>query len=172
MPNIEKGSFYNPTLGKISFARVCQEILNYMLEKPDRFYEVVVGCDSSSEETPSFPVAIVVLRVGEGGRFFLRKIIRFNKGKKVFHNFHQRILQEILLSCEIGLSLREKLTEKINSSHKELNYQFRYIHADIGENGPTRDMIKEVIGLIQSNGFEAKIKPESFAASIVADRFT
>ena len=53
-----------------------------------------------------------------------------------------------------------------------LNYQFQYIHADIGVSGPTKDMIKEVVGLIKSNGFQAKIKPESFAASIVADRFS
>jgi len=32
-------------------------------------------------------------------------------------------------------------------------------------------MIKEVIGLIRGNGFEPRIKPESFAASNVADRY-
>jgi predicted RNase H-related nuclease YkuK (DUF458 family) len=32
-------------------------------------------------------------------------------------------------------------------------------------------MIKEVIGLIRGNGFEPKIKPESFVASVVADRY-
>jgi len=54
----------------------------------------------------------------------------------------------------------------------EANYEFKYIHADVGENGLTKDMIKEVIGLIRGNGFEAKIKPEAFAASVVADRFS
>ena len=52
------------------------------------------------------------------------------------------------------------------------NYQFRYIHADVGENGATKDMIKEVTGLIRGNGFEPKIKPYSFAASTVADRYS
>jgi len=33
-------------------------------------------------------------------------------------------------------------------------------------------MIKEVVNLIKGNGFEAKIKPESYAASTIADRFT
>jgi len=42
----------------------------------------------------------------------------------------------------------------------------------VGEQGQTRDMVKEVVGLIKSNGFEPKIKPESFAASVVADRYT
>ena len=70
------------------------------------------------------------------------------------------------------MDLRETLEKKFQESPEEFNYQFRYIHADVGEGGKTKDMIKEVVGLIKSNGFEAKIKPEAFAASVVADRFT
>jgi predicted RNase H-related nuclease YkuK (DUF458 family) len=110
-------------------------------------------------------VAIVVLRVGEGGRFFLKKIHYQNRK---FYNLKQRILEEVFLSCQLALNLREILKEKIERK----NYQFRYIHADIGENGATKDMIREVIGLIRGNGFEPKIKPESFVASTVADRYS
>jgi len=42
----------------------------------------------------------------------------------------------------------------------------------VGGNGATKDMVREVTGLIKGNGFEPKIKPESFAASNVADRFS
>ena len=79
-----------------------------------------------------------------------------------------RILEEVLLSCELALFLRENLEKKL----KDFNYQFRYIHADIGENGDTREMIREVTGLIKGNGFEPKIKPESYVASTVADRYS
>jgi predicted RNase H-related nuclease YkuK (DUF458 family) len=170
MFSLEKSYFYNPTSGKISFKKVIEAIFNYMDEKPDKFYDIVVGCDSSSGEKPAFPVAIVILRVGQGGRFFFKRI-QYPKEKK-FYNIHQRVLQEVLISCELSLFLREKLRERVEELGYHFNYQFRYIHADIGENGKTKDMIKEVVGLIRSNGFEAKLKPESFAASIVADRFT
>ncbi len=60
----------------------------------------------------------------------------------------------------------------IHISNKKYNYQFRYIHADIGENGDTKDMVKEVVGLIRGNGFEPKIKPEAYVATAVADRYT
>ncbi len=172
MLSFKEANFYNPTVGRLTFQMTVQEILRYMAEKPEKFYDVVVGCDSSSEEIPTFPVVIVVLRVGEGGRFFIRKISYPSAPRGKFHNFHQRILQEILLSCELALSLKEELSKQIRIRHASFHYRFRYIHADIGEQGPTKDMIKEVVNLIQSNGFEAKIKPESFAASIVADRFT
>jgi len=75
------------------------------------------------------------------------------------------------LSCQLALHLRETFEEKVKNLTNTLNYQFRYIHADIGENGATRDMIKEVTGLIRGNGFEPKIKPEAYVASTVADRY-
>jgi predicted RNase H-related nuclease YkuK (DUF458 family) len=166
MREILKGKFYNPTKGNLNFQEVVDEIISYISEKPEKFYDVIVGCDSSSGEEPDFPVAIVVLRVGEGGRFFLKKIHYQNKK---FYNLKQRILEEVLLSCQLALNFREALKEKMKG--KNYNYQFRYIHADIGENGATKDMIKEVIGLIKGNGFEPKIKPEAFVASTVADRY-
>ncbi len=172
MEKFKNGHFYSPSKGNLKFEQVIKEIFKYISEKPEKFYDIVVGCDSSSGDKPSFPVAIVVLRVGAGGRFFLKKIKYPLALKKKFSNWHQRILEEVLLSCELALSLREDLEKKLQSSSPGLNYQFRYIHADVGERGQTRDMIKEIVGLIKSNGFEAKIKPEAYAASVVADRFT
>ena len=170
MEKILNGHFFNPTKGYLSIEDSIKELVNYISEKPEKFYDIVVGCDSSSSEEPNFPLAIVVLRVGEGGRFFLKKIAY--KGRK-FYTWKTRILEEVLLSCQLALYLREKFEKeikKLNSSN--LHYQLRYIHADVGENGQTRDMIKEVVGLIRGNGFEPKIKPESFAASSVADRYS
>ena len=170
MDKILNGYFFNPTKGDLKIEKVVEEIINYISEKPEKFYDVIVGCDSSSGTEPHFPLAVVVLRVGEGGRFFLKKIDY--KGR-IFYNWKQRILEEVYLSCQFALYLRENFEKVIERLGKaNLNYQFRYIHADVGENGKTRDMIKEVTGLIKGNGFERKIKPESFAASSVADRYS
>ncbi len=166
MNNFLEGQFYNPTRGNLKIAQVIDEILGYIGNKPEKFYDIIVGCDSSSGEEPHFPVAVVILRKGEGGRFFLKKIKYKNRK---FYNWKTRILEEVLLSCELALFLRENVENKLKVN--SFNYQFRYIHADVGENGQTKDMIKEVTGLIRGNGFEPKIKPESFVASTVADRY-
>ncbi len=169
MEKIFSGYFFNPTKGNLKIEQVINEVLSYISEKPENFYDIIVGCDSSSGEMPHFPLAVVVLRRGEGGRFFLKKIAYKNRK---FYNWKQRILEEVTLSCELALYLRENLEKKIKLLKKLPKYEFRYIHADIGENGATKDMIKEVTGLILGNGFEPKIKPESFAASVVADRYS
>lgn len=169
MEEITDGKFYNPTIGKINFKEVIREIFSYIKEDPKYDYEIIVGCDSSSGQEPFFPIAIVVLKKGAGGRFFLKRI-KYNDRK--FYNLHQRILEEVLLSCKLALVLRDKIEKEVLKLSKPLIFEFRYIHADVGANGATRDMIKEVVGLIRGNGFEARIKPESFAASVIADRFS
>ena len=166
MEKILKGYFFNPTKGKLSMKEMIKEVFSYISEKPEKFYDIVVGCDSSSLEEPNFPLAVVILRVGEGGRFFLNNI---KYKEKKFYSYKTRILEEVFLSCQLATYLKEIFEKEGN---KEGNYQFRYIHADVGENGKTKDMIKEVTGLIKGHGFEPKIKPFSFAASSVADRFS
>lgn len=167
--NIFNDYFYNPTKGNLKINRVIEELFNYISEKPEKFYDIIVGCDSSSGDEPHFPLAVVVLRRGEGGRFFLKKIAY--KDRK-FYNWKQRVLEEVFLSCQLALYLKENFKARIKNIPYLSNWQFRYIHADVGENGATKDMIREVIGLIKGNGFEAKIKPESFVASTVADRYS
>lgn len=173
MEKVLEGNFYNPTQGQLTLERVMEEMVNYMSQKPDNFYDIIVGCDSSSGEAPNFPLAVAILRVGEGGRFFLKKITYPDPSGKRFVNWKSRILQEVLLSCELALFLRENFGKKVSCiKDKTFNYQLRYIHADIGEKGKTRDMIKELTGLIVGNGFEPKIKPESCIASVLADRYS
>ncbi len=133
MEKILDGYFYNPTKGNLKINEAIRELVNYISEKPEKFYDIVVGCDSSSSEEPHFPLAIVILRVGEGGRFFLKKVAY--KGRK-FYTWKTRILEEVFLSCQLALFLRENFEKKIKSlEQKNPHYQFRYIHADIGEQG-------------------------------------
>jgi len=168
-----QGYFFNPTRGDLLVREVIEEMIGYIKAKPEKFYDIIVGCDSSSGDEPHFPVVVAILRVGEGGRFFLKKIKYPSSVNKKFVNWRTRILEEVLLSCDLALFLREDFKKKIQEiNDKNLHYQFRYIHADIGENGQTKDMVKELTGLIRSNGFEPKIKPEAYVASVVADRYS
>lgn len=168
---MENGHFFSPSKGNLSLAEVIEEIFGYMQELPEKQYEIVVGCDSPSSDKPFFPIAIVVLRTGAGGRFFLKKMQYPDSFLKKFANtnWKNRILQEVYLSCELALSLREILERE---NKLGLKYVFEYIHADVGEVGKTKEMVKEVVGLIKSTGFEPRIKPQSFAATVVADRYT
>src|SRR3989344_29688 len=171
---INNGNFFSPSKGNLSFQEVIKDIKEYIAADSAFFYDIIVVCDSPSSDKPFFPIAIVVLRRGAGGRFFLKKMQYPDNFLKRFANINwkNRILQEVYLSCELALSLRETLEKEFGQATLTFNYQFQYIHADVGEIGKTKEMVKEVVGLIRSNGFEARIKPQSFAATVVADRYT
>jgi predicted RNase H-related nuclease YkuK (DUF458 family) len=43
---------------------------------------------------------------------------------------------------------------------------------DVGTRGDTRDLIREMVGMVAGSGYDALIKPDSFGATKVADKFT
>jgi len=46
------------------------------------------------------------------------------------------------------------------------------IHVDAGQNGETKNIVNSIVGMVKGNGFNVKIKPESYCASTVADKYT
>lgn len=141
--------------------QVIKEIAAFMKEKELARYKIIIGSDSEghNEAFIDFVTAVVIYRVGNGGRYFWRRL----KLPK-FHTLRDRIIQEVLFSLEVA---REILT-LIKTFHIP---QFDFeIHVDVGENGETKSMIQEVIGMIRAYNFEARTKPESYAATKIADR--
>jgi uncharacterized protein len=154
---------FNSSFGlKLDVSQVVAEILRFMAADRKRKYKIIIGTDSEAlkSKNADFVTAIVVHRVGNGGRYFWR---RLQAGK--FHTIRDRIIREVLLSLETAHLVLEELR---NGSESE-NWSFE-IHADIGANGETSGLIQEVVGMIRANNFEAKTKPESYAATKVADR--
>ncbi len=163
---------FNTSYGlKINSDETVREILNFIKDKPNAHYKVIIGSDSLhlQDNGADFVTAIVVHRVGNGGRYFWR---RLDLGK--FYNLHDRIIQEVMLSIDTAKTLLRDLEQETKRQEQEnglkLNWDFE-IHVDVGENGPTKNLIQEVVGMVRANNFEAKTKPDSYAASKVADRY-
>jgi uncharacterized protein len=154
--------FLNSSLGiRMTVDEVVQSVIDFMRLEPNRRYKVTIGTDSEllAGKKADFVTAIVVHRVGNGGRYFWR---RFELGK--FHNLRDRIIREVLISLEVA---EKVLSELKKSPLPEFEFE---VHADVGMNGPTKAMIQEVVAMIRASNFEVKTKPESYAASNVADR--
>lgn len=137
------------------------DILEFVLDDVESKYAIVVGTDSEQfNDAADFVSVITIHRVGKFGRYFWTK----RKGVKVFDR-HDRILKEAYFSLELAQQVVDVLRKNLN----EAFYEFE-IHLDIGQNGPTKKMIQEIVGMITGNGFTARIKPEAYAATKVADR--
>jgi len=156
--------FYNPTEGRLNFGEVIDEIVGMMGQDQRSEYEVVVGTDShapSGDHEIDFVSAIVVHRVGKGGRYFWKRV-----REDGIYTLRDKIYKEAFLSFELAKELMKRLEEETL-----LDYNLE-IHVDVGQHGKTKDIIDEVVGMIIGSGFQVKTKPDSYGASTVADKHT
>lgn len=157
--------YHSPTKGTIDLKEVVDEISSFISEEPKNKYQVIIGTDSNGGNFLEFVTAIVVYRVGHGGRYFWKK----SKRKKI-HTLRDKIYQEVVFSVATAQEILEHLKNQIKEDI--LSPYNLEIHIDVGEEGKTRNMIKEVVAIVEGNGFRAKTKPEAYGASNVADKYT
>lgn len=155
--------YQSPTYGKVDLQKLKQIVSDFMKGDKKARYEIIVGTDSQKIEGNKydFVSALIIHRVGWGGIYFWNRIVQ---DKKI--SLKERIYQEATMSLETSENFVNFF--KTNGISK-YNVQ---IHVDIGHNGETRDLITEVVGMVRGSGYEVKIKPDSYGASKVADRYT
>ena len=151
--------FISPTLGRVTFQEMFEHLVGYVSEEPDQQYHLIIGTDSLLSEQTCFVIAVIIHRVGHGGRYFYRKM--FNRKME---SLRQRILFETALSLETAGQLSAELSR---NGHSELPVE---IHLDVGPNGDTKRIVREVIGMVTGSGFTAVTKPDAYGASKVADK--
>ena len=155
--------FISPTEGKMTIQKTYESILSFIYEKQNNQYKLIIGTDSHPGLSESvFVTAIVIYRVGHGGRYYYHK-----QNVKMKSGFKKRIFHEVSRS----LTVASKLTDLLSNEDESLLLDVE-IHIDVGENGPSSSIIKEVVGMVIGSGYDALIKPDSYAASNVADRYT
>ena len=157
--------FNSPSKGELATDGVIKEISGFVNEDPAAFYRLVIGTDSQTKSTNGSPeidyvTAIVVHRRGKGARYFWRK-----ERKYKIPVLRDKIYTETLMSLDAAQEFVPLLRRAVSPAKYDLE-----IHIDVGSLGPTRDMIKEVVGMVTGNGFVAKTKPDAWGASTVADK--
>ncbi len=155
-------AFYNPSIGKMTFDDVISTIVSEMDGHSKERFELLIGTDSStSVHHLELVSAIVLHKIGRGGRYFWTR-----KRERRTRSLRHQIWREAWLSFELAQHVIRRL-----ESESLLQFNLE-IHIDIGENGPTKELIDEVVGMILGNGLAVRIKPHAYAASAVADKHT
>lgn len=154
-------TFHSPTYGNQTFDQMIDGIVAFVGDGKDHGYSLMVGSDSEMGLDTHFITAIVLHRHGRGAKYYWSQMV-----KPRFNTLRERIWQEAIFSISVAKSIVEELAKREVANHDI------QIHVDIGENGPTRSLIQEITGYVRGNGFAVHIKPDSVAASAVADRLT
>lgn len=162
------------THGEVEIKESIQIIKKFLEERPNAEYSLVIGTDSheknsdkdsiKNSKTINLVTAVLIHRKGFGGKYFWKRKYLSN-----IHSLREKIYAETLESLNFALSFVPLLRKELNGNSPLYNLE---IHIDVGEHGDTRDMIKEVVGMVTGNGFVAKTKPQAYGATYVADKHT
>lgn len=129
----------------------------------DRKGKIIIGTDSMLTNNRFIFVNAICLYGKESpfhGRYFYQRYVDKNEGNK---NLLVRLFKETTDSIEIANKIKD-LNEKAEIE----------IHMDVNPNSKflSGKYSSAIIGYITGVGFNYKIKPDSYAASSVADRHT
>ena len=162
--------FVSPTNGSMTMEEMLKDLDQFILAGPHEKFKLIIGTDSqpgNSYARPGkiakktcFVTAVIIHKEGKGARYYYRKVYHHP-----FQSLKQRIMDEVGMSLELALSLIDRMA--IN--YPELAIE---IHLDVGQKGKSREIVQQAVGMITTNGFAAMVKPFSFGASKVADRYT
>ncbi len=145
----------------MSLDEILEDIFYFIKERKEEKFKLIIGTDSHAKNEICFVTAIIIHHIGKGARYYYHK-----KKEKKITSLRQKIFYETALSLEVAGKVVDYFD---NTDLEKLNVE---IHLDLGNNGETRSLIKEIVGMVVGSGFNAKIKPDSCGASTVADKHT
>lgn len=149
---------------EITFDEVLNKIVSFIDESPSYTYRLSIGTDSMTHADSKFVLAIVLHRIGNGGIYFYKKFT-----EEPIRDLRSKLYAETQLSIDTTNLIVDELFNKDEAILDKLNLS---IHLDIGEHGPTKDLIAELEGWVKAIGYDYEIKPNSYAASFVADKYS
>lgn len=165
-PTINFLKFQNPSQGELLFAQVLEEVVIFMASDARARYRVMIGSDSNGHGVLDLVSVVAVHRLGNGGRYFWCRTSRNG-----IQTLRQKIYAEVEASLELAVQFLPAFRDTLRreESLTEMPFDFE-IHVDVGQQGETRDLIREVTGMVRGYGYQVFVKPESAAATSVADR--
>ncbi|MCF6462954.1 ribonuclease H-like YkuK family protein [Clostridium sp. Cult1] len=151
---------YSPTYGKISYEKMISIIKEFIEKSPQSAYNISVGTDSQNFDYTKTVIVVAVHRIGSGGIFFYD----IKTVKKITN-----ISQKLFFETSTSLDIATKLSETLQCEGIDFGIN---IHVDAGKKGQTSKLIPEIVGWIKACGFGCETKPNSYAASSIADKYT
>ncbi|CAM3964433.1 ribonuclease H-like YkuK family protein [Alicyclobacillus pomorum] len=156
-------TFHSPSRGNMTLEEVAEDLLLQVNQFPKDEFRLMVGSDSQPKQgskSVTFVTAVIIHHVGKGARYYIHR-----EKQDHIYSLRQRMFTEASYSLQAGGMLSEYLNER--GAHWGWE-----VHLDIGQKGATKQLVREIVSWITQSGYEARIKPDSYGASKVADRYT
>lgn len=163
--------FRSPTYGTVSMNQIAELLLNfYNFNKHyDTGFELVIGTDSQNHSLTTKIINVIsIVCKGHGGIFFYHA-----QYLPAIKDIRTKLHEETNESLNIATELVNILTNDEKYEEFYLNTPIK-LHIDAGnsDKGKTKLLINELVGWVAACGYVACIKPDSYAASSIADKLS
>ncbi|RKD24416.1 hypothetical protein BEP19_08485 [Ammoniphilus oxalaticus] len=162
--------FQNTQEKNLSLHCVFDRVLQFIASEPHREFRFMIGTDSQVYRNhTTFVTGIVAQRVGKGVWACYRKIKR--DGRK---SLREKITMETQLTQLIASFFDQQKDWIIREQLPKGSSFTKECHLDIGDGiqNKTRMFVTEMIKVIETTGYQPKIKPYSYVASHYANYYT
>lgn len=162
----------SPTYGKVNLVQIINIVKDYLNASPDSEFEITIGTDSQNFNRTKIVKVIALHKIGGGGIFFYDIIYL-----PLIKELRRKLTVETQLSIDLAnLFLKELEAEFDKNDWDYTNFKINFqLHCDIGYDGKTSALIPEITSWVKAavpHEFEPVIKPESFAASSIANKYS
>lgn len=131
------------------------DIIQWVAANSQEEQPVHIGTDSlQTKRYTQFVTVVVILRPGKGGRIaYSREVV------PRISSLRERLLKETWRSVTLGLECTQNVPGELTI----------HIDANPVEIHKSSQFVQELVGMVVGQGFQALIKPDSWAASHAAD---
>jgi len=159
--------YNSQTYGRVELNNIPEKLSDYYqkIKQYESPIHIIVGSDSQNFDKTKLVNVIAMYCEGHGGIYFY-EISRIDKIKDVRVKLHVETGESLKVATELADGLEKYEDLYLNTTLS--------IHIDAGlnPNGKTRELIPELVGWIQSCGYDCETKPDSWVASTIADRIS
>lgn len=158
----------SPTLGQVSIKEIAAVIAEKTASAAPGEFNLMIGTDSQNFDKTKVVIVIALHNIGHGGIFFYE-----------IHHVRRidNVGQKLLYETQLSLDCAEKLVSEFEVMKQKGAFDYEQhlsmtIHVDAGPNGPSKQVIPQIIGWITSCGYKAVVKPDSYAACSIANKYS
>lgn len=129
--------------------------------------EITIGTDSQNHKDTTKIVSVISIICKHHGGIFFHK----TEYMKQIQTVREKLETETNISLEIAQDVIKRLEKEYPTLFKNCPMS---IHIDAGNapHGKTKDLVQSLTGWVHAMGYDCEIKPDSYAASTIADRIS
>lgn len=155
------------TYGEVNIDEIAKIISEFVANSDSDKFDIYVGTDSQNFSYTKMVLVIAVHCIGHGGIFFY-EVKHVAKITSIKH----KLMTETMMSIELADQLKAAFERLYDKNGFDYTNMHMAIHVDASVDGKSGQVINDISNYVHAYGYEFSIKPDSYAASSIANKIS